>query len=137
MKKFLWVALAALVLTGCPSRPPEPTAPVTVEPQPQPEPQPEPLPPTTEPVPQPPKIQQLDWLGSVQPLVNQMLKADGVTPGSVLLLDSVKKQYQWLIEHRQRHFGAAPGFGIQQDLCRRAGSAVGERQTDAGPVGGR
>lgn len=91
MKKFLWVALAALVLTGCPSRPPEPTAPVTVEPQPQqPEPQPEPLPPITEPVPQPPKIQQLDWLGSVQPMVNQMLQADGVTAGSVLLLDSVK-----------------------------------------------
>ncbi|TQI80230.1 hypothetical protein FHU10_4910 [Serratia fonticola] len=89
MKKYLFVALAALVLTGCPSRPPEPQQPpVTIEPVPQPE--PEPQPPTGEPVPQPPKIQQLDWLGSVQPLVNQMLKADGVTPGSVLLLDSVK-----------------------------------------------
>lgn len=88
MKKYLWVALAALVLTGCPSHPPEPQQPVVVEPVPQPE--PEPSPPTGEPVPQPPKIQQLDWLGSVQPLVSQMLKADGVTPGSVLLLDSVK-----------------------------------------------
>ncbi|MFC0227202.1 penicillin-binding protein activator LpoB [Serratia aquatilis] len=89
MKKYLFVAVAALVLTGCPSRPPEPPQPpVVVEPQPQPE--PELQPPTGEPVPQPPKIQQLDWLGSVQPLVSQMLNAEGVTPGSVLLLDSVK-----------------------------------------------
>lgn len=96
MKKYLVVALAALTLSGCLSRPPEPEQPpatvepakppVVVEPQPQPQPQP----PIGVPVPQPPKIQQLDWLSSVQPLVNQMLKADGVNPGSVLLLDSVK-----------------------------------------------
>jgi uncharacterized protein (TIGR02722 family) len=91
MKKYLFVALAALTLTGCLSRPPEPEQPqppVTVEPVTPPIEQPQ-LP-VSEPVPQPPKIQQLDWLGSVQPLVNQMLKADGVNPGSVLLLDSVK-----------------------------------------------
>ena len=93
MKKYVLVALAALTLSGCLSRPPEPDQPlppVTVEPdQPNP-PVEQPQPPTSEPVPQPPKIQQLDWLGSVQPLVGQMLKADGVTAGSVLLLDSVK-----------------------------------------------
>lgn len=91
MKKYLFVALAALTLTGCLSRPPEPEQPqppVTVEPVTPPI--EEPKPPISEPVPQPPKIQQLDWLSSVQPLVNQMLKADGVNPGSVLLLDSVK-----------------------------------------------
>ncbi|MEH0870024.1 penicillin-binding protein activator LpoB [Serratia liquefaciens] len=91
MKKYLFVALAALTLTGCLSRPQEPEQPqppVTVEPVTPPIEQPQP--PVSEPVPQPPKIQQLDWLGSVQPLVNQMLKADGVNPGSVLLLDSVK-----------------------------------------------
>ncbi|WBL72414.1 penicillin-binding protein activator LpoB [Serratia liquefaciens] len=91
MKKYLFVALAALTLTGCLSRPPEPEQPqppVTVEPVTPPIEQPQP--PVSETVPQPPKIQQLDWLSSVQPLVNQMLKADGVNPGSVLLLDSVK-----------------------------------------------
>ncbi|MFZ1872018.1 MAG: penicillin-binding protein activator LpoB [Chania sp.] len=89
MKKYLFVALAALVLTGCPSHPPEPQQPpVVVEPVLQPEPKPQP--PAPEPVPQPPKLQQLDWLSSVQPLVNDMLKADGVSTGSVLLLDSVK-----------------------------------------------
>lgn len=96
MKKYLVVALAALTLSGCLSRPPESEQPpATVEPAKPPvvvEPpqQPQPQPPIGEPVPQPPKIQQLDWLSSVQPLVNQMLKADGVNPGSVLLLDSVK-----------------------------------------------
>lgn len=90
MKKYLFVALAALVLTGCPARPPEiPQPPTTVEPVPQPRPKPEP-PAPTDPVPVPPKIQQLDWFGSVEPLVLQMLAANGVTPGGVLLLDSVK-----------------------------------------------
>ena len=93
MKKYVLVALAAFTLSGCLSRPPEPDQPlppVTVEPEQPTPPVEQPQPPTTEPVPQPPKIQQLDWLGSVQPLVGQMLKADGVTAGSVLLLDSVK-----------------------------------------------
>lgn len=90
MKRYVFVALAALVLTGCPARPPEmPQPPTTIDPAPQPEPKPEP-PAPTEPVPVPPKIQQLDWFGSVQPLVSQMLTANGVTLGSVLLLDSVK-----------------------------------------------
>ncbi|GLW37795.1 penicillin-binding protein activator LpoB [Pectobacterium carotovorum subsp. carotovorum] len=90
MKKYLGVILAALVLTGCPSRPPEPTEPpATIEPV-------EPQVPTTptsppgESVPQPPKIQTLNWEASINPLVAQMLKADGVTPGSILLVDSVK-----------------------------------------------
>lgn len=90
MKKYLWMALAALTLSGCLSRSPDPEQPqppVAVEPVTPPAPE---QPPISEPVPQPPKIQQFDWLGSVQPLVNQMLKADGVTAGSVLLLDSVK-----------------------------------------------
>ncbi|HEI8865362.1 penicillin-binding protein activator LpoB [Serratia sp. AKBS12] len=92
MKKYLFVALAALVLTGCLQRPPEqPQPPVTIEPvTPTPDVPQQPEPPVSEPVPQPPKIQSFNWLGSVQPLVSQMLKADGVTPGSVLLLDSVK-----------------------------------------------
>lgn len=90
MEKYLWMALAALTLSGCLSRSPDleqPQPPATVEPVTSPAPE---QPPISEPVPQPPKIQQFDWLGSVQPLVNQMLKADGVTAGSVLLLDSVK-----------------------------------------------
>ncbi|MBJ7221109.1 MULTISPECIES: penicillin-binding protein activator LpoB [unclassified Brenneria] len=88
MKKYLWVVLATLVLTGCPSRPPEPTEPpATIEPA---EPQVPTTPPPGEPVPPPPKIQTLNWDATINPLVAQMLQADGVTPGSILLLDSVK-----------------------------------------------
>ncbi|PLR41451.1 penicillin-binding protein activator LpoB [Chimaeribacter californicus] len=97
MKKLLLVAAAALILSGCMTRPPEePQAPVTTipaQPQPeQPQPQPQqPLPPASETVPQPPKMQKpIDWPASVQPLVAQMLKAEGVESGGVLLLDNVK-----------------------------------------------
>ncbi|MEH0876251.1 penicillin-binding protein activator LpoB [Pectobacterium cacticida] len=90
MKKYLGVILAVLVLTGCPSRPPEPTEPpATIEPV-EPQVPTTPTPPQGEPVPQPPKIQTLNWQASVNPLVAQMLKADGVTPGSILLVNSVK-----------------------------------------------
>lgn len=100
MKKYLWVALAALTLSGCMSRSPEPEQPqppVTVEPVTPPAPVEQLQPSTSEPLPQPPRIQQFDWLGSVQPLVNQMLKANGVTAGSVLLLDSVKNNTNGLL----------------------------------------
>ncbi|QTF08798.1 penicillin-binding protein activator LpoB [Brenneria izadpanahii] len=88
MKKYLWVVLATLVLTGCPSRPPEPTEPpATVEPV---EPPVSTAPPPSEQVPPPPKIQTQNWDASINPLIAQMLKAEGVAPGSILLLDSVK-----------------------------------------------
>ncbi|KAA9001210.1 penicillin-binding protein activator LpoB [Affinibrenneria salicis] len=89
MKKSLWVVLAMLVLTGCPGRPPQPVEPpATVEPvEP---PKTEAPPPSGETVPQPPKLQSLNWDASVRPLIQQMLKTDGVSRGSILLLDSVK-----------------------------------------------
>ncbi|MBV4366201.1 penicillin-binding protein activator LpoB [Erwinia sp. BNK-24-b] len=85
--------LLALILSGCvmqqrqqpaPVEPAQPQ-PVPVQPQPVPE-QPQPV----ETVPQPPKMQSINWDASVTPLVAQMLRADGVTPGSVLLIDGVK-----------------------------------------------
>ncbi|MCG7364628.1 penicillin-binding protein activator LpoB [Pantoea sp. ACRSH] len=87
--------LMALILSGCvikqqqpapvePTQPAEPT-------QPQPVPQPEPVPEPTQPVPQPPKLKTINWDASVQPLVAQMLRsANGVTPGSVLMVDRIK-----------------------------------------------
>ncbi|SFM92162.1 hypothetical protein SAMN05216516_101331 [Izhakiella capsodis] len=81
----------SLLLSGCivqqqkpaPIEATQPTStqpPVTVSQPPQPAQQPLPG------VPQPPKLQTFDWNGSVQPLIAQMLNADGVTPGSVLLV---------------------------------------------------
>jgi penicillin-binding protein activator len=89
MKRYLSVALAALVLTGCIPRPPvEPaTPPVTIEPI---------TPPVikTRPpvniVPQPPKVQSVNWTASVEPLVAKMVNNNDVANGSILLLASVK-----------------------------------------------
>ncbi|WP_380181765.1 penicillin-binding protein activator LpoB [Kalamiella sp. sgz302252] len=85
--------LLALVLSGCVLQQQQQPAPVepaqTVPEQPQPVPTPT-QPPPVETVPQPPKMQTINWDASVTPLVAQMLKADGVTPGSVLLIDGVK-----------------------------------------------
>ena len=90
--KLSGVMLLALVLSGCISQqqqqkpaPVEPVQPAQPVPPPV---QPQPLP--NETVPQPPKMQSINWDASVTPLVAQMLKADGVTPGSVLLVDGVK-----------------------------------------------
>lgn len=91
MKKYLVLMLGAMVLTGCMTRSPEQQTqpPAQIEPvKPQ---QPEGVtPPPGQPVPTPPKIQTLNWEGSVAPLVAQMLQASGVAPGSILLVDSVK-----------------------------------------------
>lgn len=89
--KLSGVMLLALALSGCINQQQQPQQPAPVEPaqptQPvQPPPQPEP----GDTVPQPPKFQSINWDASVTPLVTQMLKADGVTAGSVLLVDGVK-----------------------------------------------
>lgn len=84
----------ALFLSGCinqrtseqPPAPVEPATPETPVQQPPPIQQPEPV----ENVPQPPKLRSINWDSSVQPLVASMLKAEGVTDGSVLLVDRVK-----------------------------------------------
>ncbi len=39
-----------------------------------------------------PKVRHYDWNGAMQPLVSKMLQADGVTAGSVLLVDSVNNR---------------------------------------------
>lgn len=95
MIKFSGVLALTLILSGCilngqqepqqPAQQPAPVEPVQPQPEPVPE-QPGPI----DTVPQPPKMQTLNWSASVAPLVAQMLKADGVTPGSVLLVDNVK-----------------------------------------------
>ncbi|MEY8769557.1 penicillin-binding protein activator LpoB [Erwinia sp. ACCC 02193] len=89
--KLSGVMLLALILSGCVVQqqqqpaPVEPVQPVPEQPQPVPT-----QPPPPETVPQPPKMRSINWDASVTPLVAQMLKADGITPGSVLLIDGVK-----------------------------------------------
>ncbi|MDX7999627.1 penicillin-binding protein activator LpoB [Xenorhabdus sp. Reich] len=88
MKRILFVVLSAMLLASCVLvEEPQQPAPVTpVEPKEKPEPPAEP----SEKVPQPPKIQSINWHNIVQPLVEQMIKANGVEEGKLLLVDSVK-----------------------------------------------
>lgn len=101
------VAIAAIILSGCINRGSEPSAPVgevtpgatvPVQPEPtvpsvpgvptQPGPviQPEPTIPVT------PKVRTYDWGSTMQPMVEKMLQAGGVTTGGVLLVDSVNNR---------------------------------------------
>lgn len=89
--KLSGVVLLAMILAGCVNEQQQPQKPAPVEPvQPTQPVQPPVEPPPAETVPQPPKFQSINWDASVSPLIAQMLKADGVTAGSVLLVDGVK-----------------------------------------------
>lgn len=91
MIKRSGVLMLALILSGCINQQPQTPAPVEPVPPPvvvpeQPKPEPEP----GQNVPPPPKLQTLNWSATVSPLVAQMLKADGISAGNVLLVDNVK-----------------------------------------------
>ncbi|WP_047679624.1 MULTISPECIES: penicillin-binding protein activator LpoB [Xenorhabdus] len=87
MKRVLLVILSAILLASCSLIPPQPPAPVTpAEPEQKTEPSAKPL----EKVPQPPKIQSINWNSIIQPLVEQLVNAQGVEAGKILLVDTVK-----------------------------------------------
>lgn len=95
MKKSVLLVLATLLLAGCPSRgPQQQEPPATVQPaQPSQTPPEQPVPqqpPPVQSVPTPPKLRSIDWQSSVTPLVQKMLAADGVSAGSVLLINTMK-----------------------------------------------
>ncbi|MGV3346310.1 penicillin-binding protein activator LpoB [Enterobacteriaceae bacterium LUAb1] len=86
--------MLTMLMTGCvidQVSQPETDSSAQTEPAPPPAeaPPPEPEPPTDV-VPFPPKMASVNWSVSIQPLVDQMVQAGGVTPGSVLLVDNVK-----------------------------------------------
>ncbi|WP_315710420.1 penicillin-binding protein activator LpoB [Brenneria uluponensis] len=88
MKKYLGLLLLALVLAGCSNRPPESgQPPASIEPV---QPEKPTLPPQSEPLPVPPKLQTFDWDASITPLIDQMLKTSGINKGSILLVDNMK-----------------------------------------------
>lgn len=109
LPRFWLLATVALILSGCVMRGQQEPAPIDqAKPAPeQPVPVPEPVPtvPSVPSVPsQPgpiehqepaapePKVRQYDWNSAMQPMVGKMLQAEGVNPGSVLLVDSVNNR---------------------------------------------
>ncbi|PHM75174.1 penicillin-binding protein activator LpoB [Xenorhabdus kozodoii] len=87
MKRILFVMLSAILLASCVAPETQPPAPVTPT---EPEKKPEPPAGPSEKVPQPPKMQSIHWDSIVQPLVDQMVNANSVEAGKLLLVDSVK-----------------------------------------------
>lgn len=107
MHRYAAIAALAIFLSGCMAqRQPAPVEEVKPAPeQPAQPPQP-PVVPSVPTIPQQPgpiehedqtgqpapKVRHYDWNGAMQPLVSKMLQADGVTAGSVLLVDSVNNR---------------------------------------------
>ncbi|TDN64524.1 hypothetical protein EC847_101452 [Scandinavium goeteborgense] len=108
LSRYAFIAAVAIFLSGCVAQREKP-APVE-EAKPTPE-QPQTPPPTTVPVvptipvqPGPidnstaqpeqpaPRVRHYDWNSAAQPLVGKMLQADGVTAGSVLMVDNVNNR---------------------------------------------
>ncbi|OAT22537.1 penicillin-binding protein activator LpoB [Proteus myxofaciens] len=90
MKKILFVVMSVFLLAGCPSvvhQPPapiEPTVPTEpVEPE-------KPIEPPIEVVPTPPKITQINWNATIQPLIREMSVTDDLGVGKLLVVDNVK-----------------------------------------------
>ncbi|WP_367680499.1 penicillin-binding protein activator LpoB [Candidatus Fukatsuia anoeciicola] len=90
MKRYLFIVLVILILTGCPLQPPDRLQlPVVIKPL-------KLLPPpkivssTTDTVLQMPKIKSINWVANIEPFMVKMLNINNITIGSTLLLDSVK-----------------------------------------------
>ncbi|MBS9433243.1 penicillin-binding protein activator LpoB [Photorhabdus hainanensis] len=97
MRRILFVALSVIFLAGCPSLPPEqpepPTPVVPVTPSEKPTP--------SEKVPELPKMLAIDWESTVQPLVEQLVKAHGLENGKLLLVDTVKNNTNGALQTMQ------------------------------------
>lgn len=108
MSRYALITALAMFLAGCvgqrepapveevkpaPEQPAEPKQPVPTVPSvptiPQ---QPGPIEHEDQTAPPAPHIRHYDWNGAMQPMVSKMLGADGVTAGSVLLVDSVNNR---------------------------------------------
>ncbi|EBA1890591.1 TPA: penicillin-binding protein activator LpoB [Salmonella enterica subsp. houtenae serovar [1],40:z4,z23:-] len=106
MHRYAAIAALAIFLSGCMAqREPAPVEEIKPAPEQPAQPQP-PVVPSVPTIPQQPgpieheeqtsqpapKVRHYDWNGAMQPLVSKMLQADGVTAGSVLLVDSVNNR---------------------------------------------
>lgn len=108
INRYAIVAALAMFLAGCtlqrepapveevkptPEQPVQPQPPVTTVPSvptiPQ---QPGPVEHEDQTAPPAPHVRHYDWNGAMQPMVGKMLQADGVSAGSVLLVDSVNNR---------------------------------------------
>ncbi len=106
MSRFALVTAFALFLSGCMTRMEQPAPVEEAKPGTQQPTEPVPTVPSVPTIPEQPgpiehpdetaqpvpRVRHYDWNGAMQPMVGKMMQAQGITPGSVLLVDSVNNR---------------------------------------------
>lgn len=100
MRRIFQLMVVTFILVGCSSITSKKPAPViTIEPT---EPTEQPITPTSpDTVPQLPKVKTVDWSTALIPLAHQLVQAQGVESGKVLLIDSIKNNTNMSIQSIQ------------------------------------
>jgi len=129
--------VVTFILVGCSSITSKKPAPViTIEPT---EPTKQPTTPTSpDTVPQLPKVKTVDWSTAVIPLAHQLVQAQGVESGKVLLIDSIKNNTNMSIQSMQATDAIIEAVNNQnvfklvpQDVVANARKALGLSQEDS------
>ncbi|WP_063656660.1 penicillin-binding protein activator LpoB [Candidatus Arsenophonus triatominarum] len=137
MRRIFQLIVVTFILVGCSSITSKKPAPViTIEPT---EPTEQPTTPTSsDTVPQLPKVKTVDWSTAVIPLAHQLVQAQGVESGKVLLIDSIKNNTNMSIQSMQATDAIIEAVNNQnvfklvpQDVVANARKALGLSQEDS------
>lgn len=137
MRRIYQLMVVTFILVGCSSITSKKPAPViTIEPT---EPIEQPTTPTSpDTVPQLPKVKTVDWSTAVIPLAHQLVQAQGIESGKVLLIDSIKNNTNMSIQSMQATDVIIEAVNNQnvfklvpQDVVANARKALGLSQEDS------
>lgn len=137
MRRIFQLMVVTFILVGCSSITSKKPAPViTIEPT---EPTEQPTTPTSpDTVPQLPKVKTVDWSTAVIPLAHQLVQAQGVESGKVLLIDSIKNNTNMSIQSMQATDAIIEAVNNQnvfklvpQDVVANARKTLGLSQEDS------
>ncbi|HGJ5884345.1 penicillin-binding protein activator LpoB [Arsenophonus sp.] len=137
MRRIFQLMVVTFILVGCSSITSKKPAPViTIEPT---EPTEQPTTSTSpDTVPQLPKVKTVDWSTAVIPLAHQLVQAQGVESGKVLLIDSIKNNTNMSIQSMQATDAIIDAVNNQnvfklvpQDVVANARKALGLSQEDS------
>ncbi|SPP31413.1 Penicillin-binding protein activator LpoB [Arsenophonus endosymbiont of Aleurodicus floccissimus] len=137
MRRIFQLMVVTFILVGCSSiTNKKPALVITIEPT---EPTEQPTTPTSpDTVPQLPKVKTVDWSTVVIPLAHQLVQAQGVESGKVLLIDSIKNNTNMSIQSMQATDAIIEAVNNQnvfklvpQDVVANTRKALGLSQEDS------
>ncbi|RXK34436.1 penicillin-binding protein activator LpoB [Arsenophonus endosymbiont of Bemisia tabaci Asia II 3] len=137
MRRIFQLMVVTFIVVGCSSITSKKPAPViTIEPT---EPTEQPTTPTSQDtVSQLPKVKTVDWSTAVIPLAHQLVQAQGIESGMVLLIDSIKNNTNMSIQSMQATDAIIEAVNNQnvfklvpQDVVANARKALGLSQEDS------